>query len=133
VRLSTKSEYACLAILELSEQYHSGYIKIPSIAEKKHIPRKYLEQILLALKRSGYVKSKMGNEGGYSLAKPPSEIFLAEIIRLMDGALAPVHSVSRYFYEPTPIESAPKLLAVCAEIRDYVSNKLENTSFADLM
>ena len=137
MKLSTKSEYACLALIILAEDYRrrsgGGYMRISDIAGAQEIPKKYLEQILLALKRSRYVKSKMGAEGGYALAKPPEEITLAEIIRLMDGALAPVLSVSEYFYESTPVERSGNLLRVFAEIRDFISKKLESTTFADLL
>lgn len=85
------------------------------------------------LKTSGYLRSKRGAEGGYKLAKPPDKISVAEIVRLMDGALAPVESVSKYFYEPTPISKNRQLIAVFRDIRDYVSNKLEKTTFADLI
>jgi len=133
MRLSSKCEYACLALLYLSENFGSGVSKISDIAESKSIPRKFLEQILIILKQSGYVKSKKGALGGYKLAKTPEEINLAEIIRLMDGALAPVDSVSTYFYEPTPIEQEKKLLSVFKKIRDYVSDTLEHIHFSDLI
>jgi Rrf2 family cysteine metabolism transcriptional repressor len=133
MKLSSKCEYACLALVFLSQKYGGGVVKISDIAENKGIPRKFLEQILIILKQSGYVKSKKGALGGYKLAKPPEKISLAEIIRLMDGALAPVDSVSTYFYEPTPIEQEKKLLAVFKEIRDYVSLKMESIHFSDLM
>jgi Rrf2 family protein len=133
MKLSTKSEYACLALIDLSENLGQGYIKIEDICSRQDLPRKYIEQILLALKRAGYVKSRRGAEGGYMLAKKPEEISLAEIIRLMDGALAPVESASKYFYECTPIEKNEALIGIFREIRDYVSDKMENTSFADLI
>ncbi len=133
MRLSAKSEYACLALIELSRNYGAGRVKISEIASRNEMPKKYLEQILIALRHGGYVRSRLGPEGGYELAKKPDEITLAEIIRLMDGALAPVHSVSKYFYEKTPIERAPKLLNVLAEIREQISEKLEHTTFADLV
>ncbi|MFH1294841.1 MAG: Rrf2 family transcriptional regulator [Candidatus Aenigmatarchaeota archaeon] len=132
MKLSTKSEYACLALVDLSENYNKGLIKTEDIAKRKKMPRKYLEQILLILKRSGYLRSKRGSEGGYKLSKPPAEISVAEIIRLMDGALAPVESVSKYFYEHTPIEKNKELLGLFKEIRDFISDKLEKTTFADL-
>ena len=69
---------------------------------------------------------------GYRLAKPANKITLAEIIRLIDGALAPTESVSINFYEPTPIEKEQNLVIVFKEIRDYISNKLENTSIQDV-
>ena len=132
MKLSSKSEYACLALVDLTEHYDRGLCTIADIAARKSIPKKFLEQILLALKRGGYVKSRKGAEGGYRLAKLPEEISLAEIVRLMDGALAPVESVSKYFYEPTPIEQCRNLISVFREIRDYVADRLESTTFADL-
>ncbi len=133
MRLSTKSEYACLALVVLAEEWGRPHpVSIAEIAQRKEIPKKYLEQILLIMKRCGYVKSFKGAEGGYRLAKKPGEISVAEIVRLMDGALAPTESVSRYFYEKTPIERCPKLLEVFRGIRDYVSDTLEKRTFADL-
>ena len=85
------------------------------------------------LKRAGYLKSARGAEGGYRLARPPGQISLAEIIRTMDGALAPVDSASKHFYDRTPVEQHRKLLGVFREIRDYVSRKLEKTTLADLI
>ena len=131
MKLSTKSEYACLALIDLAEDYLMDRLcTIADIAERKEIPKKYLEQILIILKRGGYVRSYKGSQGGYKLAK---KINVAEIIRLMDGALAPVESVSKYFYEKTPIEKSEKLIDVFKQIRDYVSHTLENVTFADLI
>jgi Rrf2 family transcriptional regulator, cysteine metabolism repressor len=132
VKLTTKSEYALLALIYLArqsgEELHSGKV----IAEQQGIPAKFLEQILLTLKRARYVHSTKGQGGGYRLAKPASKINLAEIIRLFDGALAPTESVSKYFYESTPIEKEKKLVKVFGQIRDLVSDKLEGTTIADV-
>jgi len=133
MKLSKKSEYACLALIDLSENYSNDYIKIIDIANNWSIPKKFLEQILLILKTSGYVKSKKGSDGGYKLIKNPEQISLAEIIRLMDGALAPVESASKYFYENTPIEQHKKLINIFIDIRDYIADKLENITFGDLI
>lgn len=133
MKLSRKSEYACLALIELAENYKVGVLKIEEIASKKNIPKKYLEQILLTLKGSGYVRSKRGYQGGYLLNKPPDEISLADIIRLIEGALAPVESASRFFYDHSPIEQSEKLINIFKDIRNYISDKLEKTTFADLV
>jgi Rrf2 family cysteine metabolism transcriptional repressor len=133
VKLTKKSEYALLALIDLAGQWPDGLVKIEATAQRKNIPKKYLEQILLLLKTSGYVRSIRGANGGYQLAKPPGVIFLAEIIRLIDGPLAPVESVSHYFYGHSPIEQAPKLLAVFQDIRDYTAQKLEQVSLAELI
>ena len=132
MRLSRKSEYACLALIELAKNWRKGYVRTSDIAARKDIPRKFLEQILLALKRGGYVASARGAKGGYRLARDPRRIVLAEILRSMDGALAPVESASKYFYERTPIEGQRKLLRVFQDIRDYVADRLERTTLADI-
>jgi Rrf2 family protein len=133
MRLSRKGEYACLAILDLAERYGEGYVKTADICKRKGIPKSYLEQILLILRRARYIRSARGTEGGHTLAKPPSAISVAEIVRLIDGPLAPVESASEYYYDHTPIEKSIKFLKLLKEIRDYISNKLEQTTFADLL
>jgi Rrf2 family transcriptional regulator, cysteine metabolism repressor len=133
MKLSNKGEYACLALIHLAERYRDGLCRIEDIASEKKIPKKFLEQILLSLKYSGYVRSHRGPAGGYELAKRPDQISLAEIIRLMDGALAPTGSVSTHFYNSTPLEQSPKVSAVMKELRDYISDKLEHTFFSDLL
>ena len=133
MRLSRKGEYACLAMLDLAEHYGEGYVKTADICQRKGIPKSYLEQILLILQRGRYVRSARGVEGGHQLTKSPSDINVAEIVRLIDGPLAPVDSASEYFYESTPIEQSPGFLNLFKEIRNYISAKLEQTSFADLL
>ena len=133
MRLSTKSEYACLALIDLARHYGRGYTKIAEITESRSIPRKYLEQIMLILKGSGYVQSRMGPDGGYRLGKPPEEICLAEVVRLLDGALAPVLAVSEYFYEPSAVEQSAELMEVFSDIRNYIARRLESTTLRDLI
>ncbi len=132
MKLSTKSEYACLALIELADNYGSGWVTIEDIAKRQNIPKKYLENIMLIMNRAGYLISKRGIHGGYQLSKGPGNISVAEIVRLMDGALAPVRSVSKYYYENTPITQNKRLLLLMTDIRDYVANKLEKTTFKDL-
>lgn len=132
MRLTCRSEYALLALVHLARHEGQGFLPVQSIANAQKIPPKFLEQILLALKRCRYVRSLKGQRGGYCLARPAREITLAEIIRLFDGALAPTESVSKYFYEPTPVQKEKSLLRVFKEIRDLVSHKLERTTIADV-
>ncbi len=134
MRLTTRSEYALLALVYLARHDSTDeYISIETIATAQNIPPKFLEQIMLALKRAKYLRSLKGQHGGYRLAKPPDKITLAEVIRLLDGALAPTESVSKYFYRSTPIEKEPNLIQVFIEIRDRILDKLENTTLADIM
>ena len=132
MRLSHRSEYALLALVHLARHEGQGFLTVQAIAEAQEIPSKFLEQILLTLKRARYVRSMKGQRGGYVLARPAKKVTLAEIIRLFDGALAPTESVSRYFYEPTPIEKEKALLRVFKDIRDQVSARLEATTLADV-
>ena len=133
MRLSRKSEYALLALIDLAGCYPEETAKIMEVASRNSIPKKYLEQIFLLLKGAGYVKSVRGAKGGYKLAKTPEEINLAEIIRLIDGPLASVGSASLYFFEHTPVEKNEKLLKIFKDIRNFVAYKLENTTLADLL
>jgi Rrf2 family protein len=132
MKLTSRSEYALLALVYLARDISESYVTVETIAQNQRIPPKFLEQILLVLKRAKYLKSVKGQRGGYQLAKPADKITLAEIIRLFDGALAPTESVSLNFYESTPIEKEMSLVQVFKEIRDYTSNKLETTTIQDV-
>lgn len=133
MKLTTRSEYALLALVYLARQEKGEYHSTQTIAEAQKIPAKFLEQLMLALKRARFLHSTKGQKGGYTLAKAPEEISLAEIIRLFDGALAPTESVSEYFYESTPVEKEEKLVEVFQDIRNFISEKLETTTIADVI
>ena len=133
MKLTARSEYALLALVYLARHENEGFISIDNIAKAQGIPPKFLEQLMLALKRAHFVRSTKGQRGGYALAKAPNQITLAEVVRLFDGALAPTESVSENFYESTPIEKEKKLTSVFKDIRDYVSKKLEKTTIGDVM
>jgi Rrf2 family protein len=132
MKLTTRSEYALLALIYLARHDSAELASGESIALEQGIPQNYLRQILLALKRSHYVLSTKGQHGGYRLAKPANAITVAEIVRLFDGALAPTDSVSKFFYEPTPIEKEQKLTSLLREIRDYVAERMEKSTIADI-
>lgn len=132
MKLTSRSEYALLALVYLARNDREGFTSVETIALAQSIPPKFLEQILLALKRAKYLRSSKGQRGGYRLARPADKISLAEIIRLFDGALAPTESVSLNFYESTPIEKEQSLVSVFKNIRDYVAEKLEATTLADV-
>ena len=133
MKLSLKSEYAILAVVDIAKNQSDGLVKTEDIAKRQQIPKLYLDQIMLSLKRAGIVHSRRGFRGGYSLARLPENIFISEVVRLMDGAIAPVSSVSKYFFNHTPIEKNQKMLSILQDIRDYVACKLEKTSFKELI
>lgn len=133
MKLTTKSEYSILALIYMARNEKRGFIKMEEICSRRDIPKKYLELLFMILKQNGYIKTKRGTSGGYKLARPASEINIAGIIRLMDGALASTESVSRYFFSDTPLAKEKKIIKVFREIRDYISNRLESLTLADLV
>lgn len=133
MKLTTKSEYSLLAMIYIARHQSERYVKIEEISTYYKISKKYLEHLLFILKQNHYITTKRGANGGYCLNKKPSEITLAEIIRLMDGALAPVESVSHYFYQSTPLEKEEKVIGVFKEIRDFIADKMERTTLESIL
>lgn len=133
MKLTARSEYALLALIHIARTNSENNISAEAISQAQKIPPKFLEQILLSLKRAHILQSSQGQHGGYKLARPASEINLAEVVRIFDGALAPTDSVSENFYEKTPIEKESGLIRVFKDIRDYTSSRLEKTSIADVI
>jgi Rrf2 family protein len=119
--MSKKCKYALKALVRLGKEYGGGPMLTDDIAQAEHIPKKFLELILLDLKHAGYVRSKQGKRGGYRLVQPPGQITLAEIYRLFDGAIALVPCVSQKFYESCddcPDEKKCRLKKVFIDVRD---------------
>ena len=133
MRLSTKSEYALMALADLAAHHGPDLVKIQDIAKRQGVSRKYLERILLTLRKGGYLRSQRGKRGGYGLARPARRISLAEIVRLMDGPIASVRSASKYFYAHTPIERNKALTRFFREVRDMVARKMEAATLESLV
>jgi len=132
MKLTNKSEYALLALTELARNYGKGLVSGDDLAERQGVPKRFLQQILFGLKRAGYVRSVKGQDGGYALSKDPASVTVAEIVRFFEGALAPTTSVSKNFYEPSPIEREKGLTVLFARIRNEVANVLEATTLAEV-
>lgn len=132
MKLTTRSEYALLALIHLARHGREGFVPVEAIARAQSIPVKYLEQILLPLKRARLVRSSRGQHGGYQLVTPARRITLAEVVRLFDGALAATASTSKYFYAPTPIERERRLFDCFKQIRDMVAKRMERITIADV-
>ncbi len=126
--LSAKSEYACLAMLELAQHFETGQpVQVRRIAEQHGIPSPFLVQILQDLKRSGLVGSTRGASGGYRLSRPPEEISLAEVLEIVEGHAEPKTCASA----TSPL--APALLDVCHELLAARRERLASLSLADLV
>jgi Rrf2 family protein len=127
MKLSAKTEYACLAMLQMAQQYGSGEpLQIRRIADEQGIPSRFLVQILLQLKGASLVASTRGAAGGYRLARSPREISIAEVIDVMEGDCRPETNASKR----TPLVGA--LLSLCREIGEAQRDRLEDLSLADL-
>jgi Rrf2 family protein len=138
MRLSKKGEYAVRALVEIGFESHArpnALIQISTVATRTNIPEKFLEQILLALRNGGILKSKRGVEGGYSLAKAPESITLGEVIRLLDGPLAPIPCVSLSAYErcSCPDEESCGLRIAMQQVRDAIAGILDNYPLSQLI
>lgn len=135
MKLSKRGEYGLRALQDLAAHYENDLISNRELAEWNNIPPKFLEQILLALKHGRIVNSQKGPQGGYCLARPPEQITLAEIIRLLDGPLAPVPCVSETAFEPCgcPDMESCGLRRVMKQVRNVIAEMMENTTLADLV
>lgn len=133
--LSKKSQYAFKALTYLTEKYNQGPVLISEIAKKKKIPLKFLENILLELKRANILDSKKGKGGGYFLNQPPDTIKMATIIRLINGPIAMLPCVSLYFYERCSNcnEKHCGLHDMMIQVRDATLNIVENRTLKDLI
>lgn len=132
MKLSKKSDYAMRAIIYLSMHYNEGAIQIREISANEKIPQKFLENILLVLRKAGILNSKIGLKGGYELARSPDLITLGEVIRALDGAIAPVDCVSKISYKPCSEEVTCVIRGVMLDIRNAITDVLDRMTFADM-
>ena len=132
--LSKQTQYAFKALTFMAEQKQVGPFLIAEIADKKKIPLKFLESILLELKKAGILNSKKGKGGGYYFNMAPSEISLASVMRLIEGPIALLPCVSLNFYEKCGDCNEKKcgLNKIMAKVRDKTLHILENQTIADL-
>lgn len=133
MKVSKRGEYGMRALCHLADRHGKGLVHIKAIATDEEIPPKFLEGILLELKRAGYLSSRRGVDGGYSLAKPPEEIFIGEVIRVLDGPLAPLSSAGEL---QELMDRNPRQIgfyAVLMDVRNAVSEILDKTSLAEVL
>jgi Rrf2 family protein len=135
-QLSKRTQYSLRAMYALARGYGKGPVLISTLADEEAIPKKFLEQILLALKSSGLVGSKKGKGGGYSLVRSPEKITVADVIRLMEGPLAPLPCASETRFrkcdECVDIETCGTRI-VMRQVRDAIADILDSTTLADVI
>ncbi len=134
--LSKKTKYAINALVYLAKGKRGEAIQISRIAESEHISRKFLEAILLALKNAGVLSSKKGMAGGYYLLMEPSEINIADVMRLFEGPIALLPCVSHKYYEKCEEckdETTCGIRNVFAEIRNETVNQLKKATIQNIL
>ncbi len=120
----------------LARQPNEDLLLVSDIAERENLPKKFLEAILLELNRNGVVRSRRGRGGGYALAKPADLITFGQVVRIMDGPLAPLSCVSVNYYrrcDDCRDEMSCEIRKVMRRVRDAISDELDGTSLADAM
>jgi len=134
MRLSRRSEYGLRALIDLVRHEGDGPIALASLAQRNRLPAKFLEQIMAALKHAGIVRTTLGAHGGYEIAADPGAVSIGRVIRLLDGALAPLGCVSLRYYEPCSCvdEATCPLRDTMLDVRDAMLAILDNETLADL-
>ena len=136
--LSKRTQYSLRALYALARNHGRGPVLIAQMAREEAIPKKFLEQILLSLKHAGLLGSTRGVQGGYALIKPPSKVTLGQVIRILDGPLAPIACVSKTAYQkcldcPYTKKAYCPLQDVMGGVRNAIAHILDNYSLKDFI
>ena len=131
MKLSTKGRYGARAMLDLALHYGEGPVSVKDIAERQEVSERYLVHLMVSLKAAGLVKSMRGARGGFSLAEPPAQIKLSEIIQVLEGSIAPVECVD----DPKACSRSERCVTrdIWAEMNRATSEVLESTTLEDLV
>lgn len=132
MKITYRGDYALKAMLDLALNYDNGVATIPDIAKRTDSPTKFLEQVLLDLKRGGFVESKRGKVGGYFLSRPPSQIKLGQIIRFVDGPIEPIGCVEKKYSGCEETEGCV-FKKIWRQVTNLVSGVVDNITFEDLI
>jgi Rrf2 family protein len=132
MRISKRTDYALRAMFTLVDHFGGQPIPIRELARRNDVPKRFLEQIMLALKSQGWVDSSAGIRGGYFLAKSPAKITMGEVVRHFDGILAPIHCVSVTEYERCSQESVCRFRRVFFDARNYVAQLMDTSTLAEV-
>ena len=132
MKITYKGDYALKALLDLALHYEKGLLTINDVAKHIDAPVKFLEQVLLDLKKGGFVESKRGNVGGYQLAKDPADITLGQVIRHIDGPLEPIGCVEKGYSNCIDLRKCV-FKNIWKKVAQATSGIVDNVSFADLV
>ena len=133
MKISHRGLYGLKALTHLAEAYDRGLVKIHEIAEEESIPEKFLEGILVTLKNARLVSSQRGREGGYQLRRPPAEILIGDVVRIIDGPLAPFGDAVELAHRVRTEPRHAGLFDLFLDVRNAAAQILDHTSLADLV
>ncbi|MFA4991798.1 MAG: Rrf2 family transcriptional regulator [Candidatus Omnitrophota bacterium] len=133
MKITYKGDYGLKTLLELALNYNKGVVSIEQLAKKGDIPKKFLEQVLLSLKKGGFVDSKRGTEGGYFLSRPPESITVGEAIRFLDGPIEPVACAGKKSYEKCGDFPHCVFKEIWSQVYTATSLVVDTVTFAELV
>lgn len=135
MKLSMKSDYALRVLVTLAQGYQGPAtppVSIRLLSVQNDVPRRFLEQIMIDMREQGWVRSVAGRDGGYLLAKPPTEITMGQVVRHFDGVLAPIPCVSVSHYVKCSQESKCRFRRVLLEIRNFTARLMDRATLAQV-
>ena len=132
MKITYKGDYALKALLELALNYNKKVVSIHKLAAKGDIPYKFLEQVLLALKKGGFVESKRGVNGGYLMAKPPDRVTIGDVIRFIEGPIEPITCVGKNNYEECKDFVTCVFRDIWGQVYNAISLVIDTVTFAEL-
>lgn len=132
MRLSKKTDYALRVLFTLVEKRGQGPISMSELAKRNDVPKRFLEHIMLDLKKQGWVDSSPGRHGGYVLTSDPAEITMGQVVRYFDGVLAPIGCVSVSHHEPCSQELTCRFRRVLLEIRNMTASYMDTATLAQV-
>ncbi len=133
MQISYKTDYSLKIVLYLSTFYPEGSAQIKQIALAQDIPKKFLEQVLLLLKKGGFLLSRKGPKGGYFLAKSPEEILLGDVVRVVEGPIHPISCIAPGREDSCNFATTCVFRDVWSEVERAISEVIDNISFAELL
>lgn len=134
MKVSTRGEYGVRAMVALASHYGSGPMSIATMARESAVPYAYLEQLIAPLRKAGLVESKRGAQGGYLLTRPPRDVRVGDVYRVMEGPVAPMDCVSEDVSEQTcPLIEGCQTRPVWLKVRDSIVDAIDSMTLADLI
>jgi Rrf2 family protein len=133
LKISQRGLYALKALIHLAERWDEGIVSSHEIADREGIPEKFLEAILASLKNARIVSSRRGRDGGYRLRRPPSEVVVGDVVRLLDGPLAPFGDAAELVSRVRTEARHAALFDLFLDVRNAAAAILDNTTLADLL